>query len=89
MIYVFQGVVIGLVGSCIGMAAGKAAIELLRRLPIQMEGIVKAEGLLMSEHGSSYITAFVGSIVIVLLASAYPARRAAKYDPVEVIRGAH
>ena len=29
-------------------------------LPIKMEGLVKAEGLLMSEHLSQYITAFVG-----------------------------
>jgi lipoprotein-releasing system permease protein len=88
-IYVFQGLVIGLIGSTIGLALGKLAVEFLRRLPIRMEGLVRAEGLLMSESPSQYITAFIGAMVIVILAAVYPARRAAGYDPVEVIRGAH
>jgi lipoprotein-releasing system permease protein len=88
-IYLFQGLVIGLVGSLVGLGIGKLAVEGLRRLPVQVEGLVKSDGLLMSESASQYVMAFVGSMLVVLLAAVYPARRAAKYDPVEVIRGAH
>jgi lipoprotein-releasing system permease protein len=88
-IYVFQGLLIGLIGTVLGEIAGKLSIEGLRRLPIQIEGLIKSEGLLMSEHRATYVGAFFCSMIIVLLAAVYPARRAAKYDPVEVIRGAH
>src|SRR4051794_13582063 len=53
-IYVFQGLVIGLIGSLIGLGLGKLTVEALRRLPISVEGLVKSEGLLMSEHLSNY-----------------------------------
>jgi lipoprotein-releasing system permease protein len=88
-IYVVQGLVIGLIGAGLGLLLGKLAVEALRRLPIQMEGLVKSDGLLMSESAGMYLQAFAGAMLVVLLAAVYPARRAAKYDPVEVIRGAH
>jgi lipoprotein-releasing system permease protein len=88
-IYVFQGLVIGLIGSLIGLGLGKLTVEALRRLPITVEGLVKSEGLLMSESWRNYLIAFVAAMVITLIAAVYPARRAATYDPVEVIRGAH
>lgn len=88
-IYLFQGAVIGLIGSTIGLTIGKFAVEGLRRIPIQVEGLVKSDGLLMSEHPRQYLMAFVGSLIVVMLAAVYPASRAARYDPVEVIRGAH
>lgn len=89
LIYLFQGAVIGLIGSALGLIIGKLAVEILRRVPIRMEGLVTVEGLLMYERPSQYVQAFVAAMVIVILAAMYPARRAAKYDPVEVIRGAH
>lgn len=89
LIFLNQGLVIGLAGAISGLLCGRLAVVLLRKLPVKMEGLVKAEGLLMADSQSQYVWAFVFSIIVVLIASAYPARRAARYDPVDVIRGAH
>ena len=89
LIFIMQGAVIGLAGASLGVLLGKLAIEGLRRLPIRMEGLVRVEGLLMSEHLSQYAIAFFAALLVVILAAVFPARRAARFDPVEIIRGAH
>jgi lipoprotein-releasing system permease protein len=54
VIYTMQGVVIGVVGATLGLGCGKLLIEGLRRIPITLEGLIRTEGLLMSEHASQY-----------------------------------
>lgn len=88
-IYLLQGVAIALVGGVLGLGVAKLAVEGLRRVPVKLEGLVRAEGLLMSDSPGIYVTAILMSTAIVLIAAVFPARRAAKYDPVTVIRGAH
>jgi lipoprotein-releasing system permease protein len=88
-IYLMQGLAIAIIGAALGLVCAKFAVEGLRRLPIRLEGLVRSEGLLMSEDVSTYVLACVLVTAIVLIASVYPARRAASFDPVDVIRGAH
>ena len=57
-IYVFQGILIGLIGTVQGEIIAKLGIEGLRRLPIKIEGLIKSEGLLMSETRGTYVAAF-------------------------------
>src|SRR6266700_2188622 len=42
VIYMFQGLVIGLIGATFGLIMGKLLVEGLRRIPIQVEGLIKA-----------------------------------------------
>jgi lipoprotein-releasing system permease protein len=89
LIFLEQGIVIGLIGAVLGLAGGKIAISLLGMIPVKTEGLVSSERLLLADEPGHYAIALVASLIAVLIAAVYPARRAAKADPVQVIRGAH
>ncbi len=87
-IFVLQGVVIGLVGTCLGTAGGLAAAWALDKYEfITLPGDVYfIDRLPVSINPRDVSVIIVASVLISFLATLYPARQAAAYLPVEAIR---
>jgi len=88
-VFIIQGCAIGVTGAVLGMGLAKLTILAIKQLKFPVEGLVKAQGILMAERREDYVVAFVCAMVITLVAAVLPANRAARFDPVEVLRGRH
>ena len=87
-IFVFKGMVIGTIGTFLGVTLGFIACMLLKKykfieLPGDVYYITKLPVLL---NGLDVSMIAVAALVICYLATLYPARQASKLDPVEAIR---
>jgi lipoprotein-releasing system permease protein len=87
-IFLIKGCVIGTVGTVAGIVLGYILCLLIERyefihLP---EGVFLIPTVPVRMYLSNFVLIAVSSFVICLLASIYPARQAAKLDPVEIIR---
>jgi lipoprotein-releasing system permease protein len=87
-IFLGKGVVIGVVGVCIGAAAGLLVCLVLARYPfIELPGDVYFLTTLPVQIKAIDMAVIVlGTLVICVAASYYPAKQAAKKNPVEGIR---
>jgi len=87
-IFMIKGCVIGIVGTLLGILFGYAICLLIQRY--QFIELPKDVFLISTVPARIYLGNFVlvalASFLICLLASLYPARHAAKLDPVEIIR---
>jgi lipoprotein-releasing system permease protein len=87
-IFMLKGLIIGFVGTLLGVIGGYAGCWLLRRyqfveLP---KDVFYVSTLPVRVYGENFATVALVSVVICLLATIYPARQAAGLAPVEVIR---
>ncbi len=87
-IFLFQGIIMGVAGTLIGTVLGIGISVLLARtnliqLPADVYYIDK---LPVRLDPIDIITVVFAAVVIVLLATLYPARRAAELDPLDAIR---
>jgi lipoprotein-releasing system permease protein len=87
-IFMYQGVVIGLVGTGLGATLGGGLAWALRRYEfISIPGDVYFVDRLPVQLDLLDVTIIVGaSLLISFLATIYPSRRAAALEPVEAIR---
>ena len=87
-IFLFKGCVIGVVGTVLGMLLGLTICLLIQKyhfieLP---KDVFLISTVPVRIYLSNYLLVAFASLVVCLLASIYPARQAAKLDPVEIIR---
>lgn len=86
-IFLWQAVLVLLIGCLMGMGVGALVTYGVSKIPIHITGIFKTETFLVEWSGWHYIAAVSTAIVMVMVASLVPARRAAKLEPGDVIRG--
>jgi lipoprotein-releasing system permease protein len=87
-VFLYEGLLIGGVGTGLGVALGAGLITLLSRYPfVTLPGDVYfIERLPVRPEGGDFIAVIAAALVLCLAAALYPAWRASRLDPVEAIR---
>lgn len=88
LIFLSEGMIFGILGAVIGMAAGHFLTNFIASLPISYgeSAVVRGEHIAMVETVSSYIIVALFSVIVSALSSYIPSRRAANLKPVEILR---
>ncbi|MFP4541004.1 MAG: ABC transporter permease [Opitutales bacterium] len=86
-VFLYQGAIIYVLGIVLGALAGAGLTALIESVPIRIRGIFSTDHFIMHWALEHYLWAALVTGLVVLLASVLPARRAARIEPGEVIRG--
>ncbi len=87
LIFVLEGVIVGVVGTCLGTFLGLAGCALLDSYKFPLDtNVYYLDSLPVVVEHASVVTVVVGALVTCFLATLYPAWRAASIDPVEGLR---
>lgn len=86
-IFLWQAVIVLAIGTVLGMAIGALVTYGVSKIPISITGIFKTETFVVAWDPWHYVWATTTAVIMVMLASLVPARRAARLEPGDVIRG--
>ncbi len=86
LIFMLQGLFIGVVGLAVGSLCAFALQEYLASVEMDLEGLVRAKGFILDRSPLYYIGGALFALISSWLASVYPARRASRLDPVDIFR---
>ncbi len=86
-IFLWQGVIISLVGGALGDVLGKVAVHFLGQLPVKAEGLIKTDTFLVKDTPIIYLWGIGFALLVGVVASLLPAYRGSRVEPVEVLRG--
>jgi len=88
-IFLLEGIVMGFTGAVLGMSLALFTIDYLSHLPLHGQGgLTTATTFTMLRGPLVYLVPGLLAIAVSVIASIFPVRRAARYDPVTIIRSA-
>jgi lipoprotein-releasing system permease protein len=86
-IFLFKGSIIGIIGTSLGVLLGLAVCVILDKYGFQLpKDTFLISTVPVRIYLGNFVLVAVASLFVCLVASIYPARQAAKLDPVEIIR---
>jgi lipoprotein-releasing system permease protein len=86
-IFIWQAVIVLSIGTIIGWVLGAAVTYTVSQIPLPITGIFKTDTFVVQWSIWHYVAATVTAVAMVMIASLVPARRAARLEPGDIIRG--
>ena len=86
-VFLIEGFIAGVIGSMAGWLLGWGIVELLASIRFELEGFLRTEGFVLYRTPLHYLVGALVAIVSATFAAWLPARRAARLNPVDIVRG--
>ncbi|WP_369413495.1 ABC transporter permease [Caldovatus aquaticus] len=88
LLFLLQGLFAGLLGAVLGCVLGALMIEGLAQVRFGVEAPSGTDRFILARDWRIYVLASVFAMLAAGIAAVIPARRAARLDPVQIVRGA-
>ncbi|MBL0102838.1 MAG: ABC transporter permease [Bacteroidetes bacterium] len=85
-LFLTESIVIGVIGGISGLVMGFLLTKILGRIPVDVQGFTSFKYLPFNSSPYFYIFALFFALVATSLAGYFPAQKAAKVDPIDIIR---
>ncbi len=86
-IFLWQAGIVLTIGAVVGALVGIIGTFAVSKIPLPINGIFKTETFEVSWSGWHYFEAILTAAILVMAASIIPARRAARLEPGDIVRG--